>query len=286
MGVLFALSLGGQNESALQEDCQMVKPTLINGLNARIAVTRFGAGTPETIVAACGDVSLFETVSFPYSQMDLRGQGQSLIDKNTVDELSLEHYMADFDAVFSQFRGKTKARSRSGATLVGYSQAGFFVTHYAALKPEAVSKLILIEPALYTEREELLKRAEYARRGDATEAVSAMLRYVDPSTAHDLERGQRMMKTVVSNAQSANFIASHYRVRADNPITPRHLRKLTMPVLLIGGTTSHVKDMVSRAACEIENACVWYVPGANHLDLMTSKYSRVLGPILDAFIAS
>jgi pimeloyl-ACP methyl ester carboxylesterase len=252
---------------------------LVDSIGARIQVTTVGGVNPATLVAACQDVSLFETVSFPFAQMDLRGQSKSTIQPAAVASLSLKDYVADFDAVLKHMRNKA-------VTLISYSQAAFFATHYAALRPQSISKLVLIEPALYTEREELIKRAEIAERGDGDGAIAAMLRYVEPRIGLSIDKERGEVKAISANAQSPAFIAAHFRVRANNPITARHTRRLTMPVLLIGGTASHLKDAVVRAAREIEEAAVWWVRGAQHLDIMSSKYAKQVGPVIDAFVAA
>jgi pimeloyl-ACP methyl ester carboxylesterase len=281
--------------------------TIVESVDARINLTRFGTGQPNMLVAACGDVSLLSQVSTPFAHIDLRGQGKSTIERTAVDNLSLEHYMADFDAAIAHIKGRGMGGGRmvrgtrgargarvargargKGVHLVGYSQGGFFTTHYAASHPEMVSSLILIEPALYTERDELLKRAQLAERGNGSEGVAAMLRYVEPPIVHGRSRAMSMataVKEIVSDVQNAQVIANHYRVRAMNPITERHLRSLTMPVLLIGGTESHVKDMVIRAGREIPGSSVWWVEGASHLDFWKGgKLSRKVAPIIEAFM--
>lgn len=260
----------------------MASSVLVESVGAKIQLRTVGGVNPGTLVAACQDVSLFEQVSFPYALMDLRGQSKSTIQPAAIGTLSLKDYMADFDAVTAHM-AHAKAKS---FTLIGYSQAGFFATHYAALHPQVVSKLILIEPALYTEREELLKRAEIAERGDGDGAIAAMLRYVEPRIGLSVDRERGEVKAISSNSQSPEFIAAHFRVRANNPITTRHLRRLTMPVLLIGGTASHLKDVVVRASKEIEEAAVWWVRGAQHIDIMSSKYAKQVTPVIDAFVAS
>lgn len=251
---------------------------MIDGHETKLALERIGAGGTQALVAACGDSSVLARVSFPYTNIDLRGQGQSKIDPAAIPHMSLDSYMADLDATMAHLKSER-------LPIIAYSQAAFFITHYAVMNPDAVSKLVLIEPALFTKREELLKRAEIAERGNADGAVGAMLQYVQPSLGLNVRTSATVRKSIVAAAQSPEFIAASFRIRANHPITKRHLRSLKMPVLLIGGTKSHVKDMVTRAAALIPGSAVWWVPNAQHLDIMTSHYAAQVGPVVESFLS-
>lgn len=270
----------------------MAAHTLIENREAKIAISHVVTdGSGPVLFTECSvETALSAALPFSFTRMDLRGQGQSLISERAVKELELDHFMSDFDAAVGPIKKSVAPTRGKGngeqVAFIGYSQSAFFMTHYAALHPQAVSKLVLIEPALYTEREELLKRAEIAERGDGHGAIAAMLRYVDPSTGLDAERKASEVQNITSLLQSPELIANVFRLRANNPITSRHTRKLRMPVLLIAGTNSHVKDMVARAATEIEDASVWYVPGATHLDIMGEKYAKSLATVIKTFLDS
>jgi len=251
---------------------------MIDGHETKLALERIGAGDPQALCADCGETAALARVSFPYTRIDLRGQGQSKIDPASIPHMSLDDYMADLDATMAHLKAQS-------VPFIAYSQAAFFITHYAVMNPDAVSKLVLIEPALFTKREELLKRAEIAERGNADGAVGAMLKYVQPSLGLNVRTSASVRKSIVTAAQSPEFIAASFRIRANHPITKRHLRSLKMPVLLIGGTKSHVKDMVTRAAALIPGSAVWWVPNAQHLDIMSQQYAPKMGPVVESFLS-
>ena len=85
----------------------------------------------------------------------------------------------------------------------------------------------------------------------------------------------KMSKAIVSESQSSETLAQEFLIRARNPISQRDLTKLTMPVLLIGGTESRVADSVEKAAAVIPYANVAWIRGAGHLDLLWNGSAEV-----------
>lgn len=244
-------------------------------VGARIGYRAYNAERipPRLLVAACGD-RLFARAPYPCAEMDLRGLGSSRVALGSPRAFDLKSYLADFDAVLRE-----TGRSRNTA-LLGYSHAGYFVTAYALANPNKVSALVLVEPALFTSRAELLKRARLASAGKVRESVSAMLSYVGARGASDVR------DTVVGAIQSGDAVAAEWRVRAENPISPRRLASLKMPVLLIGGSESKQSDSVTKAASVIPNAKVWWIHGADHLGLVDAKHNRELNEVVGAFLNS
>ncbi len=237
---------------------------------------------PRILLAACGGQAMLSRVSYPIAEMQQRGFGKSVIDARGIKEMSLKDYIADFDAAM-------KTTSAKSPVLMGYSHGGFFTTAYALQKPSAISALILVEPALFTDRTELEHRAALASTGDSDGAIQSMLRYVDRSVGLDRATSSKMSKAITSEVQSGETLAQEFLIRARNPIYARDLSKLSMPVLLIGGTESRVADSVEKAAAAIPFANVAWIRGAGHLDLLWNGSDEIgakVSAVINGFMAT
>lgn len=170
--------------------------------------------------------------------------------------------------------------------MMGYSHTGFFVTHYALAHPERVSALILIEPALFNPREELLNRARLALDGQQEESLKAMLRYVQPEVGLDEIVASRAASYIMKHINDPRVLAGELMVRAANPISLEKLKTLTMPMLLIGGSKSAVKETVLNLATIHPHAYVWWVQGAGHGELMSERFQKEVTSVIDSFMAS
>lgn len=255
----------------------------VESVGANVSYQTFGTTTPSKVlpnmlVAACGDASVLSRVSFPYISMDLRGTGGSRVNSIGKETFRLTSYMADFENVIQNSQVRR-------ISLFGYSHGGYFTTAYALAKPKCVSAMVLVEPALFTEREELLRRANLAGNGDAVESLNEMIRYVDPQMGLNIQSAVNMSESIMENYQEAQALAAEFMVRADHPIGKRELASLKMPVLLIGGTESHANYTVKEAAALIPNASVWWIEGANHFDLMSAEYTGEISSIVDLFVS-
>jgi pimeloyl-ACP methyl ester carboxylesterase len=191
----------------------------------------------------------------------------------SADTYQLSKYVADIGAVLQEL-GTAKT------PLMGYSQGGYFTVQFALAHPDRVSALILIEPALYTPREELLKRAKLAESGKDQAALEEMLNYVAPKTPGKPAAASEIARYFVS----PQALAASFKVRAEHPVDPRSLKKLTMPVLLIGGTASEVGSTVNQTAQHIPHADVWWIRGANHVQLVEPPYNQEVGGVINAFM--
>lgn len=193
---------------------------------------------------------------------DLRGQtfrGSTLEDSAT---FGIDDYNADTEAV-------RKALGKDQISLLGYSLGGFFSTQYALANPDKVSALVLIEPAIYNDPQELRERARLAE-ADGVASADAMLQYVSPDLS-DEERADAAPQ-VVEGWHSAEAMAAMYRTRADNPLTDEQIEKLgDLPVLLIAGTESAMSFHVERLAEALPQAEVHWVDGADHIGLMEDE---------------
>jgi pimeloyl-ACP methyl ester carboxylesterase len=200
-------------------------------------------------------------------------------DISTLEHFQLSDYLADFEAVREHNKLERTA-------MLGYSHTGFFVTHYALAMPQRVSALILMEPALFNERDDLLTRARLALEGKYEESLKAMLRYVQPDVGSDELLASRAASYIMKQINDPRLLAGELMVRAANPISPEQLTKLTMPMLLIGGSKSVVKETVLRLAAMHPHAYLWWVQGAGHGELMAERYQEQITSVIDNFLIS
>jgi len=249
------------------------KPSAINPSGPTAASLR-------SIAAACGDPAfLAMSRVLPVINMDLRGQiaRGSRLATDDASAFELPKFMADFDAV-------SGAVNADRFILIGYSHAGYFTTRYALENADRVRSLVLIEPALFLEPADLNRRADLAESADGVAGIEEMLVFTTPQ----LTPGERrtLAEQIPRDWHSNKAIANEFRVRAQNPITEDELSALQMPVLLIGGTESNVSFQVERAATAIPRAQVWWVRGANHLSLVSDRFSQQIAAVVRLFVSN
>jgi pimeloyl-ACP methyl ester carboxylesterase len=191
----------------------------------------------------------------------------------------LDAYLNDIDAVLDHSGPKPPV-------LFGYSHTAFFATHYALANPARVSALILVEPALFNSREDLLHRAELALAGDNEGSVKAMLEQVQPDVAHDENLANAATRIILRNLEEPRALGKELLVRANHPISGEQLASLPMPVLLVGGTKSHAAYTVHRAAACLPSAYVWWIRDATHGDLMGEVHAPDLGDAVQTFMSA
>jgi pimeloyl-ACP methyl ester carboxylesterase len=230
---------------------------------------------------ACNDIDPLLTIGAdrPTFGMDMRGQtirGSEI----TSGGVSIEEYNADFEAA-RKFLGLEKI------AVLGYSPGGFFATHYALAHPDKVSALILAEPAIFTDTEDLIQRARLAEAGEDVRAMEAMLQYIDPSLPKEAKH--EMAVEVCKDWQSSEIMGKVFRVHGERQITDEHLKKLAevnVPILLIGGSNSPMNFHVKRIAAAVPTATMWWVRDSSHLDLFDQKNVEEIQTIVHRFLTS
>jgi pimeloyl-ACP methyl ester carboxylesterase len=254
---------------------------------AQIEIIGIGDGTPSMLTAKCppgyyysgyGPGAAMLQVEATYADVNLRGFNGSLIENIEKADYGLAEYIADFDAAIQKVGAKQPV-------LFGYSHCGYFTTAYAMAKPGGVRGLILVEPALFTDPSDLEERARLADAGDGKKSIEAMLRYVDPKTGLDRAVADRTARRIMGHVQHPKVLSMEFRIRAKNPVKEQDLKALEMPVLLIGGSDSAVRDMVERAAGLIPNASTWWVRGADHLSIMEREFADELSMVVNLFLS-
>lgn len=245
-------------------------------IGATIHFKTQNTGTPKLLAAACGGELFRNLAVLPAVEMDMRGFASSKVSLDVPQSLNHKAYLADIDAVLK----KTRATERPA--LFGYSHAGYFMTAYALKNPKRVSALILAEPALFTTRAELLKRARLAEAGKTDQAIDTMLKYAASNVPRTESLSTR--SAIAESIQSNETLAAEWRIRAENPISLRQLSSLKMPVLLIGGTASKQANLLIKAAQAIPHASIWWIKGATHIDLGSKKYSKEISAVVETFL--
>lgn len=187
----------------------------------------------------------------------------------------LQNYLGDIETIVEH--------TQQRPLLLGYSHTAFFTVHYALKNPEKLSALILVEPALFNEREELLSRANKALLGDEAGAIKQLLDIAQPDLAQDSNLVNAYTKFVLNSTESANSLGMELLARADHPVSIENLATLQMPVLLIGGTKSHAAYTVHRSAAALPFAYVWWIEGASHMDILGDRFSNQVAVAVESF---
>ena len=204
--------------------------------------------------------------------MQLPGYGKSKVIA-PVDSLTLDDYLDAMDQVIQS----------DNSVLFGYSHAGYFTAQYALRNPTKIRALVLVEPALFTPKQDLLERIRLIEEGKDQQAMSSMLQFVG-ATEKQKEGG--LANSLLASVNSSSVVAQEYRIRAENEVTEEALAKLEIPVLLVGGTESKANFMVKGAFQAIPLASVSWIYGASHLGLGNSEYENEVDAAVNAFLQS
>ena len=170
--------------------------------------------------------------------------------------------------------------------LMGYSHTAFFTVHYALQNQEKIAAMILVEPALFNEKEELLSRAHKALEGDEAGSIQELLDKVQPDLGEDPNLAAAYTKYVMQSTESGQAIGMELLARANYPVSTEQLASLKMPILLVGGTKSHAAYTIHRTAAALPFAYVWWVAGATHMDILGNLYTNKVAIGINAFCAA
>lgn len=223
-------------------------------------------------VYACA-VTRIEASMRSINVMQMPGYGKSAF-KTEIGAVTLDDHMAAIDL----------AVPSEGTVLYGYSHGGFFTTQYALKHGDKVRALVLVEPALYSTKEDLLNRAALIDAGKDVDSMATMLKAVESSDSRSEAQFRQVAEKLVANVNSGSTVAQEYRIRADNAVSEEDLAKLDIPVLLIAGTESQASFMVKRAFQSIPHASVCWIKGATHLSLEKIEYADQIARAVDAFL--
>lgn len=237
------------------------------------------AGALTAIIAACQGSTFdrFEEVirqSSTTVTMDIRGSGASGRPESKWD-FSVPAYARDIEAVLH-------AAKADKAVVIGYSHAAEGVVHLAITEPQKVAALVLIEPALFVNREQLREKIRLADEGRIEDALRYTLSFANPGlTGRELDQGvQHVLKTY---GNSAEAIAGEWRARAEYKLSEKQLAQITVPTLLIGAAKSNIKEDVARTAAAIPDASLFWLRGATHF--LNDEQGRKAAEITNCFLA-
>lgn len=209
------------------------------------------------------------------SVMQLPGYGQSRFNIDAAS-VTLDDYLSAIDM----------ACPSDNAVLYGYSHGGYFMTQYALLNAGKVRALVLVEPALFSAKQDLLQRAALIDDGKEVESMASMVKTVESEAGRSEDQLRQLATQLVANVNSGVAVAQEYRIRAEHVVSEEDLAKLDIPVLLIAGTKSHASFMVKRAFQAIPHATVCWIQGASHLDLEKVENVQQIARAIDNFLES
>jgi pimeloyl-ACP methyl ester carboxylesterase len=181
-------------------------------------------GACSNAVSWIGEVVTYSRHFRTYA-VDIPGDpGRSSSNRPSWNSLAYAEWLADV------FNGLNIGQS----ALLGLSQGGWNAMRFAAAYPERVTKLVLLSPAgVLSDRASFISRAIlYSFLGK--KGAAALNRYVFGSDTID-----------PSAIVFMNAIMAHFKPRIEplKIFSDADLRRLTMPVLLLGGEHDNIRDV-------------------------------------------
>ena len=236
------------------------------GANARLGATT---------LMACSN-QMFQGIMEQSNQLltfDYRGTGKS------TGPTALESYTAA--AYTEDMRQLYRQLGMERSAIVGYSHGGFFALDFALQHPEQVSALVLIEPALFFDRNKLKERINLVLE-DKEAGIKLLLQQIAPELARDKKAYTSMVEAISNQYPDAIGLAGEWQARIANEIGDDDLRDVKVPTLVITGERSRVRQYTSRAARLIPRALTWVIPGATHLIL--DEKPRETAAVIELFL--
>ena len=213
-----------------------------------------GAGSNSAIWA--GDVVEYSR-HFRVYAVDLPGEpGKSAPNRPAWDSPAYAEWLEDvFDAL-----------NLEKAALLGVSQGGWTALKFATYQPERVEKLVLLCPG-----------------GIVPDRTSFYIRFLPLLLLGrwGVRRANRMLfgdQPVPEEADEyLTLMMTHFKPRTGVvPVfSDEELRRLTMPVLLLGGTQDAIRDtekIAARMGELVSHLTAVFIPGAGHVLLDTRDY--------------
>jgi len=232
---------------------------------------------PIIAVAACSETNnildqIQAKVGISSVVVNYRGRGGS--EAVNLKDHSIPAYAQDILSTYAKFNVKS-------SSILGYSHNSEVAVHLAINEPRRVRSLILVEPALFVDREVFEKRIRLFESGNVDEALRETFSYASPTmTDCELKEAVKTAKEYYGSDYSG--LLGEYKARAEYNLSEEALCQIQVPTLIIGGTRSNVRTQVARAARSIPNASVFWAHGANHY---LEGYADSIASVIESFRA-
>lgn len=234
-----------------------------------ITCEKTGSGPPLVLVhGTAGDRDDWREVApmfaehFTVYNIDRRGRGES----GDADEHSLEREIEDATAVLEA--------GGDGATLFGHSFGGA-VALEAALRAETVDRLVLYEPVVLPESEELfadedLDEVESLAADDPDAALETFFREVVGVSEEEIE-GLRSSPQWETGTRTVRTVPREMRALASHAFDTAGYEELALPTDLVMGGQSpdHLREATERVAALLPNSGLIELAGMGHDGLIT-----------------
>lgn len=241
----------------------------LTGLKATNA--RLGA----TTLMACSN-EIFQGIMEKSNQLlsfDYRGTGKST-GPESLDAYTAAAYTEDMHQLFNQLKFERSA-------IIGYSHGGFFALDFALQHPEQVSALVLIEPALFFDRNKLQERINVVLQNKEA-GINLLLQQIAPELARDKKAHASLVRAISNQYPDAIGMAGEWQARITNEFGDEHLSDVRVPTLVITGERSRVRQYTGRAGKLIPRALTWVIPGATHL--LLDEKPREVAAVVNLFL--
>jgi pimeloyl-ACP methyl ester carboxylesterase len=249
-----------------------------------IAYEKTGAGPPLVLVhGTAGDREDWREVEptfaehFTVYNVDRRGRGES----GDADAYSLEREIEDVAAVLEQ--------AGDGATLFGHSFGGALAVE-AALRDETVDRLVLYEPVVPADPDELfgdddLDRVESLADDDPDTALETFFREVVGVSDEEFE-GLRSSPQWETGKRTIRTVPREVRALASHAFDTAGYEELAIPTDLVMGGQSpeHLREWTERVAGLLPNSGLIELAGMGHDGLITDP-DRFGQLIVDLLVA-
>jgi pimeloyl-ACP methyl ester carboxylesterase len=195
---------------------------------------------------------------------DLRGHGKS---DRPVSGYDLDTLSRDLDCVVQQL-------GLGAAVMVGHSYGALVALRFASLRPDSVSKLVLVEAPI---------AHAPATDGEAFLGLhpEKMLEALPPDLRGAISSGRRRTRFL----EAMRFFATESSTVQDMQVAVteagRYLSTVRCPVLAVYGTESACRPSVAQISAEIPQSTIVELPGGHFLPI---EMPDQLGKVLEAFI--
>jgi pimeloyl-ACP methyl ester carboxylesterase len=197
---------------------------------------------------------------------DLRGHGKS---DRAASGYDLETLSRDLDCVVQQL-------GLGAAVMVGHSYGALVALRFASLRPDSVSKLVLVEaPIAHAPEGENDSEAFLGLNPEK------MLEALPPDLRGAISGGRRRTRFL----EAMRFFATESSIVQDMQVAVteagRYLSAVRCPVLAVYGTESACRPSVAQISAEVPQSTIVELSGGHFLPIETPA---LLGKVLEEFV--